>query len=49
MSYPKTGEEVYVSLNVSNTMLTGRGKGTSTREDVSVDYLKKLFALIRCN
>ena len=27
MSYPKTGEEVYVSLNLSNTMLTGLGKG----------------------
>ena len=35
MSYPKTGEEVYVSLNLSNTMLTGLGKGTITREDVS--------------
>ena len=43
MSYPKTGEEVYVSLNLSNTMLTGLGKGTIPREDVSVDYLKKLF------
>lgn len=39
----ETGEEVYVSLNLSNTMLTGLGKGTITREDVSVDYLKKLF------
>lgn len=44
MSYPKTGHEVYVSLNLSNTMLTGIGKGTITRENVSVDYLKKLFA-----
>ncbi|MGM9618922.1 MAG: hypothetical protein ACI3W8_03670 [Oscillospiraceae bacterium] len=44
MSYPKTGEEVYVSLNLSNTMLTGIGKGTITRESVSVDYLKRLFA-----
>ena len=44
MNYPKTGEEVYVSLNLSNTMLTGLGKGTITREDVSVDYLKRLFA-----
>jgi len=44
MSYPSTGKEVYVSLNLSNTMLTGIGKGTITREDVSVDYLKKLFA-----
>ncbi len=44
MSYPKTGNEVYVSLNLSNTMLTGIGKGTVTRETVSVDYLKKLFA-----
>lgn len=44
MSYPKTGNEVYVSLNLSNTMLTGIGKGTITREQVSVDYLKQLFA-----
>ena len=44
MSYPKTGEEVYVSLNLSNTMLTGIGKGTITREEVSVSYLKRLFA-----
>ena len=44
MKYPKTGSEVYVSLNLSNTMLTGIGKGTITREEVSVDYLKKLFA-----
>ena len=40
MSYPTTGHEVYVSLNLSNTMLTGIGKGTITREEVSVDYLK---------
>ena len=33
MSYPKTGQEVYVSLNLSNTMLTGIGKGTITREE----------------
>ena len=44
MSYPKTGKEVYVSLNLSNTMLTGIGKGTITRETVSVDYLKNLFS-----
>ena len=44
MAYPKTGQEVYVSLNLSNTMLTGIGKGTITREDVSADYLKRLFA-----
>ena len=44
MAYPKTGQEVYVSLNLSNTMLTGIGKGTITREEVSVDYLKRLFA-----
>jgi hypothetical protein len=44
MSYPKTGHEVYVSLNLSNTMLAGIGKGTITREEVSVDYLKRLFA-----
>ena len=44
MSYPSTGKEVYVSLHLSNTMLTGIGKGTITRENVSVDYLKKLFS-----
>lgn len=43
MKYPTTGEEVYLGLNLSNTMLTGIGRGTITREDVSVDYLKKLF------
>ena len=47
MAYPKTGQEVYVSLNLSNTMLTGIGKGTITREDVSADYLKRLFAELR--
>ena len=44
MSYPVTGQEVYVSLNLSNTMLTGIGKGTITREEVSASYLKRLFA-----
>ena len=44
MKYPKTGSEVYVSLNLSNTMLTGIGKGTSSREEVSASYLKRLFA-----
>ena len=44
MSYPTTGHEVYVSLNLSNTMLTGIGKGTITREEVSASYLKRLFA-----
>ena len=44
MSYPKTGNEVYLSFSMSNTMFTGIGKGTVTRENVSVDYLKKLFA-----
>ena len=44
MKYPKTGNEVYESLNLSNTMLTGIGKGTITREDVSASYLKRLFA-----
>ena len=44
MNYPKTGSEVYVSLNLSNTMLTGIGKGTITREEVSASYLKRLFA-----
>ena len=43
MSYPQTGNEVYVSFSLSNTMFTGIGKGTITREDVSVDYLKELF------
>ena len=44
MKYPKTGSGVYVSLNLSNTMLTGIGKGTITREEVSASYLKRLFA-----
>lgn len=44
MKYPKTGSEVYVSLNLSNTMLTGIGKGTITREEVSASYLKRLFS-----
>ena len=44
MSYATTGQEVYVSLNLSNTMLTGIGKGTITREEVSASYLKRLFA-----
>ena len=44
MKYPKTGSEVYVSMNLSNTMLTGIGKGTITREEVSASYLKRLFA-----
>ena len=44
MKYPKTGSEVHVSLNLSNTMLTGIGKGTITREEVSASYLKRLFA-----
>ena len=44
MSYPTTGQEVYVSLNLSNTTLTGIGKGTITREEVSASYLKRLFA-----
>ena len=44
MSYPATGHEVYVSFIMRNSMLAGIGKGTITREDVSVDYLKGLFA-----
>lgn len=32
MAYPKTGQEVYVSLNLSNTMLHRHRKGTITRE-----------------
>ena len=43
MGYPKTGTEVYVSFSLSNTMFSGIGKGTITRELVSVDYLKDLF------
>ena len=43
MVYPKTGNEVYVSFSLSNTMFSGIGKGTITRELVSVDYLKDLF------
>ena len=44
MSYPKTGNEVFVSFSISNTMLDGLGKSTITREPVSADYLKNLFA-----
>ncbi len=43
MSYPQTGKEVFISFSISNTMLSGIGKGTITREEVSVDYLKELF------
>ena len=43
MGYPKTGNEVYVSFSLSNTMFSGIGKGTITRELVSVDYLKDRF------
>ena len=43
MGYPKTGNEVYGSFSLSNTMFSGIGKGTITRELVSVDYLKDLF------
>ena len=43
MSYPKTGNDVNVSFSLSNTMLSGIGKGTITREEVSADYLKDLF------
>ena len=43
MSYPHTGNEVYIGFSLSNTMLSGLGKGTITREDVSADYLKSLF------
>ena len=43
MKYPSTGNEVFVSFSLSNTMFTGIGKGTITREQVSVDYLKNLF------
>ena len=43
MKYPKTGNEVFVSFSLSNTMFSGIGKGTITREQVSADYLKDLF------
>ena len=43
MGYPKTGNEVYVSFSLSNTMFSGIGKGTITRELVSVAYLQDLF------
>ena len=43
MSYPNTGNEVFVSFSLSNTMFSGLGKGTITREEVSADYLKDLF------
>ena len=43
MSYPQTGTEVFVSFSLSNTMFSGIGKGTITREEVSADYLKDLF------
>lgn len=43
MSYPQTGNEVFVSFSLSNTMLSGIGKGTITREEVSADYLRNLF------
>ena len=33
MNYPKTGNEVCISLAISNTMLSGIGKGTITREE----------------
>lgn len=44
MSYPQTGNEVYVGFSLSDTMFSGLGKGTITRETVSADYLKDLFA-----
>ena len=44
MAYPKTGNEVFVSFSLSNTMFEGLGKSTITREPVSADYLKNLFA-----
>lgn len=44
MGYPQTGNEVFISFSLSNTMFSGIGKGTITREEVSVDYLKNLFA-----
>ena len=35
MSYPQTGNEVYVSFSLSNTMLSATGKGTITRDEVA--------------
>lgn len=43
MGYPKTGNEVYVSFPCQIQCSPGIGKGTITRELVSVDYLKDLF------
>ena len=43
MGYPHTGNEVFVGFSLSNTMFSGIGKGTITREEVSADYLKELF------
>lgn len=43
MSYPQTGKEVFIGFSISNTMFSGIGKGTITREEVSVDYLRELF------
>ena len=43
MKYPKTGNEVFVGFSISDTMFSGLGKGTITREPVSADYLKDLF------
>ena len=43
MRYPQTGNEVFVGFSLSNTMFSGIGKGTITREEVSADYLKELF------
>ena len=44
MKYPKTGNEVFVGFSISDTMFSGLGKGTITREPVSADYLKDLFS-----
>lgn len=32
MRYPQTGNEVFVSFSLSNTMFSGIGKGTITRK-----------------
>ena len=43
MAYPRTGNEIYMSFSISNTMFEGLGKSTITREPVSADYLKDRF------
>ncbi len=43
MSYPHTGNEVFVSFSLSNTMFSGLGKGTITRKIPSLLESMKLY------